>query len=233
MSKTALITGAYRGLGFETARQLLGKGYEVIITARKLAAGETASDKLRQQTKGTLHFVAMDVLNEESIQAAAEEVGGLVDHLDVLINNAAIFPDPSKTILDTPVDLLSETYLTNTIGPILVTRAFTKLLKKTKPGPAHVVNISSGLGALTDMQNTCTAYGLSKTALNAVTRQFAAAFQSDNILVNSVCPGWCRTEMGGKDAPRSPEQGAASILFTATEVKDTGGFYRDGQPIPW
>lgn len=234
MSKTALITGAYRGLGFEAARQLLKKGYDVIITARKAGAGEKAAETLARDTGGKAWFVALDVTNEKSIQTAASEAAGLVDHLDVLINNAAIFPDPSKAALDSPAVLLTEAYATNTIGPLLVARAFAPLLKKAKSG-ARLINISSGLGALGEMQNGYTAYSLSKTALNAVTRQLAGAFADDGIAVNSVCPGWCRTEMGGANATRSAEEGAAGIVWLATEApaKATGKFWRDRQEISW
>jgi len=234
MSKTALITGAYRGLGFEAARQLLKKGYGVVITARKAGAGEKAADALARETGGKTWFVALDVTNEKSIQAAAKETAGLVNHLDVLINNAAIFPDPSKAALDSSVALLTDAYATNTIGPLFVARAFAPLLKEATDG-GRIINISSGLGALNEMQNGHTAYSLSKTALNAVTRQLAGAFADDGIAVNSVCPGWCRTEMGGADATRSAEEGAAGIVWLATEApaKATGKFWRDRQEIPW
>jgi NAD(P)-dependent dehydrogenase (short-subunit alcohol dehydrogenase family) len=234
-SKIALITGAYRGLGQETARQLLKKGYDVIMTARKAGAGEKAAEALARETGRKTWFVALDVTNSVSIETAAREVSGLVDHLDLLINNAAIFPDPSKSALDTPPEMVADAFKTNSIGPLLVSRALLPLLKKTKPGPARIVNISSGLGALGYMQNSCTAYSLSKTALNAVTRQLAAAMIGDRVLVNSVCPGWCRTEMGGTNAPRSPEEGASGIVWLATEAPTdaTGKFWRDGREIAW
>jgi NAD(P)-dependent dehydrogenase (short-subunit alcohol dehydrogenase family) len=235
MAKVALITGAYRGLGLETARQLLKRGFEVILTARKAGAGEKAAESLAKETKGQTYFVSLDVTKDKSIDAAVKDVSGLTNHLDVLINNAAIFPDSSNTPLDTDRATLTDALNTNTVGPFRVTQAFLPLLKKAKPGPARVVNISSGLGALNDMQSGHTAYSISKTALNAVTRQMAAALQPDRILVNSVCPGWCRTEMGGPEATRSAEEGAAGIVWLAVDAPAdaTGKFWRDQNEIAW
>ena len=234
-AKTALVTGAYRGLGMETARQLLQKGYDVILTSRRAPDGKKSAEILAQETKGNIYFVVMDVNDPSLLASAAEQVAGLVDHLDVLVNNAGIFPDPSKTIVDTPPEMLRDAFETNTIGPLLVARAFTPLLKKAKPGPARIINVSSGMGALADMGNSCPAYSISKTALNAVTRQLAAALMDDHIIVNSVCPGWCRTEMGGPNAPRTPEEGASGIVWLATDAPTnvTGKFWRDRQEIAW
>lgn len=235
MSKVALITGAYRGLGLEVARQLLRQGYEVILTARKAGIGERAAESLAAETKGKTHFVQLDVNDDESLTQAVRDVAEITDHLDVLINNAAVFPDPSKAALDTDRAMLADAFATNTIGPLLVSQAFVPLLKKSTAKPARIVNISSGLGALSDMQNSCTAYGISKTALNAVTRQLSAALKDDGITVHSVCPGWCRTEMGGPNAPRSPEEGAAGIVWVATTspANSTGKFWRDQKEIAW
>jgi len=233
LTKTVLITGAYRGLGLESARLLLVKGFEVILTARKADEGKKAVQSLAG--KGKVSFVSMDVAQDASIAAAVRDVSRLVDHLDVLINNAAVFPDPSKSALDTSRAMLMDAFNVNSAGALMVAQAFVPLLSKTKPGPARIVNVSSGLGALTDMQNSCTAYSLSKTALNAVTRQLASALAGKKILVNSVCPGWCRTEMGGENAPRSVLEGAEGIVWIATDAPadQSGLFWRDRQPIPW
>lgn len=233
MIKTALITGAYRGLGLEAARQLTAKGFEVILTARKPEEGIRAVQSL--SGKGKAWFVPMDVANDAAIAATVREVSKRLDHLDVLVNNAAIFPDPSKSALDTTRAMLLDAFNTNTAAALMVAQAFAPLLAKTKPGPARIVNVSSGLGSLTDMQNSCTAYSLSKTALNAVTRQLASALADKKILVNSVCPGWVRTEMGGPNAPRSVPEGGEGIVWLATEAPadKTGLFWRDHRPIPW
>lgn len=231
MAKIVLITGAYRGLGLESARQLLAKGFEVILTARKPDEGKKAVQTLSKE--GTVYFVPMDVTRDESIAAAFQEVSRRADHLDVLINNAAVFPDPSKSALDTPRSLLLDAFNVNTAGALRVAQIFIPLLTAA-PG-ARIVNVSSGLGSLTEMQNSCTAYSLSKTALNAVTRQLASALADKKILVNSVCPGWVRTEMGGPNAPRSVPEGAEGIVWLATDAPadKTGLFWRDHQPIPW
>ena len=233
MAKTALITGAYRGLGLESARQLLTKEFEVILTSRKPEEGKKAVQSLAG--KGKAWFVSMDVANDASIAIAVREVSKLVDHLDVLINNAAIFPDPSKSAFDTTRAMLADAFNVNSASALMVAQAFVPLLMKAKPAPARLVNVSSGLGSLTDMQNSCTAYSFSKTALNAVTRQLASALAEKKIVVNSVCPGWCRTEMGGENAPRSVPEGAEGIVWMATEApaNKSGLFWRDHQVIPW
>ena len=231
MTKIALITGAYRGLGLESARQLQAKGYEVILTARKAAEGKKAAESLAKTGKAS--FVSMDVSSDESIAAAAREVSKNHDHLDALINNAAVFPDTSKGALDSSRAMLADAFNINTIGALKVAQAFVPLLTAAKG--ARLVNVSSGLGALEGMANGYTAYSLSKTALNAVTRQLASALSDKKIVVNSVCPGWVRTEMGGPDAPRSVQEGAEGIVWLATEVplSKTGLSWRDHQVIPW
>jgi NAD(P)-dependent dehydrogenase (short-subunit alcohol dehydrogenase family) len=233
MAKTALITGAYRGLGLESARQLIAKGFEVILTARKPEEGKKAVQSL--SAKGKASFVPMDVSSDASITAAVRDISKWVDHLDALINNAAIFPDPSKSALDTTRAMLLDTFNVNTASALMVAQAFVPLLAKARPGPARIVNVSSGLGALSDMQNSCTAYSLSKTALNAVTRQLAAALAEKKIMVYSVCPGWVRTEMGGHNAPRSVPEGAEGIVWAASEAPSdqSGLFMRDHKTIPW
>jgi NAD(P)-dependent dehydrogenase (short-subunit alcohol dehydrogenase family) len=232
MPQTALITGAYRGLGFETARQLAAKGFTVITTARKKSEGEKAADKLRL-AGGNVQFVEMDVTSEPSIQTAVKAVSAIVDHLDVLINNAGVYPDGDRTILTIDRETILKTYETNTVGPILVTRAFLPLLEMGKT--PHVINISSGLGALSSMAGAAPSYSISKAALNAVTRQFAAVLTEKGIAVNSVCPGWVRTEMGGQNAPRSVEDGVDTIVWLASERPKNinGQFLRDRQVIAW
>jgi NAD(P)-dependent dehydrogenase (short-subunit alcohol dehydrogenase family) len=231
MKNIALITGAYRGLGFEAARQLLEKGFEVILTARKAAEAHRAIASLNHL--GAISFVEMDVADDASIVAAYATVVQHVDHLNALINNAAVFPDPEKSALTTERSLLVDAFNTNAVGALRVAQVFAPLLAKADPGPSRIVNVSSGLGALSSMQNSYTAYSVSKTALNAITRQLAGALTDQKILVNSVCPGWVRTEMGGSNAPRSVDEGASGIVWAATEVTKSGFFWRDRQTIDW
>jgi NAD(P)-dependent dehydrogenase (short-subunit alcohol dehydrogenase family) len=231
-SKVALITGAYRGLGYEVAMELLEKGYEVFITARREEEGRKASEKLAKGG-GKARFIPLDVTDSASTTKAAKDVAGKVDHLDVLINNAGVFPDGDRTILNVSEALMKQSFTTNTVGAVLVSQAFWPLLAKSKNG--RIINVSSGLGALGEMGAAAPSYSVSKTALNAVTRQLAAALKDKHISVNSVCPGWVRTEMGGSNAPRSVEEGASGIVWLATEAPAdfTGNFVRDGKVIPW
>jgi len=222
--KTALITGAYRGLGFEVARQLTDRDFRVIITARHLNLGQVAAAKLANAS-----FLELDINDPVSVGRAAKQV----EQLDVLINNAAILSGDDQDILRLPAELLLATLTTNTLGALRIAQAFVPHLSKRAGG--RIVNVSSGGGQLSEMGTWAPAYCISKTALNAVTCQLAAALRADGIAVNSVCPGWCRTEMGGAGAPRSVEEGAAGIVWLAADAPQgqTGLFWRDRQVIPW
>ncbi len=230
-NRVALITGANKGIGYEIARQLGEKGFHVLVGARKTEAGKQAVASL-QKSGASAEFVEIDVSNHASIQRAAEAVAAQFDHLDALVNNAAIMED-KENIATMPEELLLRTLQTNTFGPAMVTQAFLPLLKKN-PG-ASVINMSSGLGQLNDMGDTYPAYSISKTSLNAVTRQFAAVLRDTGITVNSVCPGWVKTDMGGPNAPRTVQQGADTVTWLVTEApRDlTGQFLRDRNMIPW
>jgi NAD(P)-dependent dehydrogenase (short-subunit alcohol dehydrogenase family) len=229
--KTALITGANKGIGYETARQLAAKGFHVFLGARNPDAGMKAADALaRNGAKAT--YLRLDVADQQSIAAAPGEFARLADHLDVLVNNAAILLHGDSGILSIEDDLFRQTFETNTLGPLRVTRAFLPLLGKSSA--PRVINVSSGGGQLADgADGWAPAYCISKTALNGLTSQLAAA--KPHFAVNSVCPGWVRTDMGGPGAPRSVEQGADTIVWLATDAPQslTGKFLRDRLPIPW
>lgn len=222
--KTVLITGAYRGLGFETARQLSERGWKVILTARRMAQGSAAAAQLKNAS-----FLELDIMDAASIARAADAV----PHLDVLINNAAVIAEGDQNVLTIRPEQLASTIATNALGPLRVAQAFVPHLLKSPAG--RIVNVSSGAGQLSDMGTWAPAYSASKTTLNAVTCLLAAALKDKGIAVNSVCPGWCRTEMGGPDAPRSIEEGAAGIAWLAADAPQdqTGLFWRDKQVIPW
>jgi len=222
--KTALITGACRGLGFEVARQLSLRDFRVILTARRRDAGEAAAAKLKNAT-----FIELDITDPASVAEAAGEV----DELDVLVNNAAILVDGDEDILRIDPDLVLKTLANNTLGALRVAQAFVPHLSRSAAG--RIVNVSSGGGQLADMGTWAPAYCISKTALNALTCQLAAALKGKGIAVNSVCPGWCRTEMGGQGAPRSPEEGASGIVWLAADApqSETAFFWRDREIIPW
>jgi NAD(P)-dependent dehydrogenase (short-subunit alcohol dehydrogenase family) len=230
--KTALITGSNKGIGYEVARQLKRQGFRVFIAARNTDAGQKAAKALQDGGRKA-EFLLLDVADPDSIAAAAHEFGTRANHLDVLVNNAAILENADISVLDVSRGELERTWRTNTLGPLLVTQAFAPFLRKSEA--ARVINVSSGWGALSEMKDEAPAYGISKAALNAVTRQFAAAFAPHKIPVNSVCPGWVRTDMGGPNATRSVAEGADTIVWLATEapLSLTGQFLRDRQPIPW
>lgn len=232
MPKTALITGANRGLGFETARQLAERGFDLCLTARRREAGEKAAAAL-QKSGARVIFIELDAAAEESIHQAAQEAAAQIDHLDVLINNAAILEGESLSVLATGAAMMQRVLTTNTIGPLLIAQAFLPLLAKSPAG--RIINVSSTAGSLSEMKTYAPAYSISKTALNAVTRQLAAALQSKGIAVNSVCPGWVRTDMGGRHAPRSLEKGAETIVWLATAAPQnlSGQFLRDRKKVPW
>jgi NAD(P)-dependent dehydrogenase (short-subunit alcohol dehydrogenase family) len=157
----------------------------------------------------------------------------VADHLDVLINNAGIYPDEGLTILTLPRERLDQTFQTNTFGPLEVVQVFLPFLRKAIT--ARVINVSSGYGQLDGLSPDVPSYCLSKLALNGLTIMLAAALKSDGIAVNSMCPGWVRTEMGGPNATRSIEQGADTAVWLATEASQTltGKFFRDRHEVPW
>jgi NAD(P)-dependent dehydrogenase (short-subunit alcohol dehydrogenase family) len=242
--KIALVTGANRGLGFETCRQLGKKGYTVLLTSRSKAKGKEAADKLRADGLD-VRELELDVTSDESVTQAAALVKKEFGRLDVLVNNAGVLLDTDKewdyakaSALLVPVELLKKTFETNVYGAYRMCQAFAPLLIQTaKEANAlcRIVQVSSGMGQLSDMNSGYPAYRISKTALNAVTRIFSQELSKHHILVNSICPGWVKTDMGGAGAELTPEQGADTITWAATLPQDgpTGGFFRNREPIDW
>ena len=229
--KTALVTGANKGIGREVALQLAKKGFHMFIGARNRHAGRKAAEEIAKQG-GKATFLEIDINYNESVTGAAREFAKIVDHLDVLVNNAGIMMDGDDAILEVSDDIFRKTIETNVLGALRVTRAFAPLLAKSKA--PRVINVSSGGGQLTGgADGWSPAYCISKTALNGVTSQLAAALPK--FAVNSVCPGWVRTDMGGSNATRSVEEGADTIVWLATDAPQnlTGKFLRDRKEIPW
>jgi NAD(P)-dependent dehydrogenase (short-subunit alcohol dehydrogenase family) len=229
MAKTAFITGANRGLGFQTAKELAGRGFRVFLGAREGGAGADAAAKIGRGAEA----IEIDVSDTASIATAARAFAEKSDSLDVLINNAGIYPDKGVSIIEVSQERLVETFQTNTFGPIIVTQAFLPFLLKSKG--ARVINVSSGYGQLEGLSPAVPSYCLSKLALNGATIMLARALEAEKVCVNSVCPGWVRTEMGGGNADRSIEEGAAGIVWLAAEAPAglTGKFFRDRAEIPW
>lgn len=236
MKRYAVITGAYRGLGFETLKLLLADGYSVFLAARTLAKAREGAKKLASNA-GEVLPLELDVESSPSIERAAVTVNELTPALHLLINNAGFM---SKEEWNAPPekmtsDLLWKSLDVNLVGVLEVTKAFLPLLEKGQP--SRIVNVSSTGGSIEQIPGMlfAPAYQISKAALNALTRELSVSLKSKGISVNSVCPGWCRTEMGGANAPRSPEDGARSIYWAAVKADQgvTGGFFRDGEPVAW
>jgi len=228
-----LVTGGNRGLGLETCRQLAQSGHEVILTSRDEKKGKKLVEDLQKEGL-SLHFLPLDVADVQSIASLVNQIEKRWKRLDVLINNAAIASDKESTgTPDSDREILEKTLNTNVVGAFDLCHRLAPLMKKNHYG--RIVNVSSGLGQLSEPHSEFLTYSISKTALNAVTTLFAARYQGSNVLINSVCPGWVRTDMGGPSAPRSLDQGAKSIIWAATlpDGGPTGGFFRDGQPIKW
>jgi NAD(P)-dependent dehydrogenase (short-subunit alcohol dehydrogenase family) len=212
----ALVSGANRGIGLEVARSLARDGYRVLAGTRSLdAMGDVGGLDITP--------VELDVTDPESIARIPFEP------LEVLVNNAGIYPPGRASAID--FDVVEETWQVNALGAWRLAVAAIPHMERG----ARIVNVSSGAGSLESMDATYPAYNVSKAAMNAITRVLADDLRADGILVNSVCPGWVRTDMGGASASRSVEEGAASVLWAARLGPDgpTGGFFRDGNPVPW
>jgi NAD(P)-dependent dehydrogenase (short-subunit alcohol dehydrogenase family) len=228
--KVALVTGANKGIGFEVARQLARKRFHVWLGARNPEAGRAAAEKLG--VDGTVTFLELDVSDAKSIRRAVEEFSQRADRLDVLVNNAGILLDDDGSALTITPEIVENTLRTNTLGPWLVAQAFLPLLEKSDA--PRIVNVSSGGGQLADgADGWAPAYCVSKTALNGVTTQLGAALPK--FAINSVCPGWVRTEMGGENATRSVAEGASGIVWLAADAPQdlTGKFVKDRKVMPW
>jgi len=234
--RVALVTGANRGMGLEIVRQLSRLGLIAVLAARDLEKGKVAAATLAAE-EFDVPVVALDVTDADSIRAAVAEVRGLFGRIDVLVNNAAILKEgllPEDTsVVDVSGDLVNQTFLTNTVGPLRMIQATVPGMRER--GYGRIVNLSSGAGQLAEMGSGFPAYRLSKSALNALTRITAAELGAHEIKINSVCPGWVRTDMGGPHATRTVEHGAETAVWLATLPEDgpTGGFFRDKKPIPW
>jgi len=219
-------------MGLETCRALAQRGYQVILTSRDQQLGQQATQPFVQQGLSVTSF-ALDVTNEGSIQHLQRVLEERFGGVDVLVNNAAIYPDKGRSVLEVEPETFRATMETNFYGPLLLCQAWVPGM--ITRGYGRVVNVSSRAGQLSAMGDFAPAYSASKAALNALTRMVADAARGSNVLVNAVDPGWVRTRMGGPAASRSVELGADTIVWLATlpDGGPTGGFFHDRQPIPW
>lgn len=224
--KIALITGGNRGLGFGTAKSLAEAGYQVVIGSRDAALGEAAA----REAGHTITSIELDVSSDKSVMKAFEHIESTYGRLDVLVNNAgAIFAGHPLTV---PTSTLVDAFQTNTLGAVRCMQHALPMMNKQ--GYGRVVNVSSGMGQLSDMGSGYLAYRLSKTALNAATVVLAQEAVA-NVKVNCICPGWVQTDFGGPSATRTIAEGVYGIVWAATLPEDgpTRGFFRDGKPIAW
>jgi NAD(P)-dependent dehydrogenase (short-subunit alcohol dehydrogenase family) len=239
MITICLVTGGNRGIGREVCRQLAQRGHTVILTARDAKAAGQAARAVSHAPRAVAAAPAMtaeplqlDVTDEASVAAAARHVGERYGKLDVLVNNAAITYDTWQRATTADLAVVREAAETNLYGPWLMVQAFLPLLRAGDH--PRIVNVSSEAASLASMGAGTPAYTASKTALNALTRMLAAELRPQKILVNAVCPGWVATDMGGPGG-RSVAEGAASVVWAALlpDSGPTGGFFRDGRPLPW
>ena len=231
--RTALVSGANRGIGREIARQLAELGHHVIATARDPAAAERAAEELSDGGRLSLQAEQLDVADPGSVERVRERLEAEPGRLDALVNNAGVTGEVTTNASQASLDDAHQTMETNLFGAWRLAQAMLPLLRRGEHG--RIVNVSSGAGQLSDMNGGSPGYRISKTALNALTRILSQEEGPNGILVNSICPGWVRTDMGGSAAPRSVEEGADTAVWLATLPDDgpAGGFFRDRQPIPW
>ena len=224
----AIVTGANRGIGLEVVRQLAQLGFRVFLGSRDLSKGRSAATSLGDDR---VEAVRLDVVDQSSIDQLVAAIDQRYGRLDVLVNNAGILYDSWERVTNADLATVREAFETNTIGAWRMAQAFIPLLKKS--AHARIVNVSSESGSLASMSGETPAYSISKLALNGLTKMLASDLKSAGIIVNSVCPGWVATDMGGANAPRSVDEGASSVIWAVTIPDDgpTGGFFRDGKPL--
>lgn len=228
----ALVTGANRGIGREVARQLAERGYRVLLSARDAEKAAAVAAELSESTGGQLTPLALDVADPASIERAAERVKEEPGWLDVLVNNAGVGSDFGIAGVSPDFEKIQSALNTNFFGAYRLTIALLRLLRQSEH--PRIVNVSSGMGGLTEMGGWSPGYRVSKASLNAMTRILSTELKDEGVLVNSACPGFVNTDMGGPMGAQKPvEDGAAGIVWLATLPDDgpTGGFFRDGQPI--
>ena len=241
--KLAVVTGAARGLGFAVSRDLAAKGCTVVMVGRHAEALDAAAARLREHAPAHAErFLTQpaDVSDAAAVEQLAARLRRDFGRVDILVNNAGVLLEPKDfanpqpaSVFKADPETVTATWAINTLGPLRLIQALVPLMRENDWG--RIVNVSSGMGQLSQMGGFWPGYRMSKTALNALTRIVHNELQGSGIKINSVCRGWCRTEMGGGDAERSADQGAEGIVWAATLPDDgpSGGFFRDGKAIDW
>ena len=232
-TRTILVTGANRGLGFEVSKQLADLGHRIILTSRSLDNAQNAADILvRERSSRSIETLALDIDSDASVAAAAQYIEEHGGEVDTVINNAGIHYDTQQLASTASLTIVQEALQTNLLGAWRVTMAMLPFMAKRMHG--IVVNVSSGAGSLDSIEARTPAYSVSKAALNALTIALAADLKARNILVNAVCPGWVATDMGGPDG-RPVALGARGVVWAATLSArgPTGNFLRDRRRVPW
>lgn len=230
--KNVFITGSNRGIGLEAARQFALKGYQVILSSRDLEKGLKSQEQLHSEGLN-VDFIQLDVTSAENIKRAISKIKDKYGKLDILVNNAGILIEQNQSIFTVNKSDISRTFETNVFGPMMLIREVIPLMQANNFG--RIINISSEMGSLSDMHGDYASYRMSKTLLNAVTGIFNAEVSHPNIKINSMCPGWVKTEMGGRNATREPIKATETILWLdeLDENGPSGGFFRDGKALAW
>lgn len=232
MIRTALVTGGNRGIGLAVCRLLARRGLRVVLASRDREAGEEAAAALGAEA-GVVRAEALDVASDASVEAVAERLDADRLRVDVLVNNAGIYP--SAALLGPGGDeVLREALEVNFLGAVRTCRVFVPAM--VRAGYGRVVNVSSGYGSFGEGLEGPAPYSISKAALNALTVKLAEEVAgAPDVKVNAICPGWVHTRMGGRGAPGSPEEAAGSIVRLATLPADgpSGRFFRGEREIPW
>ncbi|MDJ0709558.1 MAG: SDR family NAD(P)-dependent oxidoreductase [Woeseiaceae bacterium] len=240
MKKTVLVTGANRGIGRAIASRFAKEGFHVIVAVRDATKADDVIQEI-ETAGGSVEAVTVDMSDPASIEKAAQEISGRHESLDVLVNNAAIHVGMEDTILDARKEDLEISMQTNAFGPLQLVKLLLPLIQASKQ--PHIVNVSSSVGSVAETVNPDSPYGhydtaayrLSKTMLNGITGMLAKTLREDGVKVNAMCPGWTQTDMGGADAPNTPDQ-AASLAYRLATIDDdgpTGGFFNETGPISW
>ncbi len=228
--KVIIVTGANKGIGFEVVRKLAQLGHRTFLSARDVTRGHEAISTLNAENLAA-EFLQMDVADPVSVAAAAGTIRNMAPQVDVIINNAAVLLRDDTSLSEGSAEVFHKTMRTNVFGPVLVVRNFLTLM----PAGGRIIMTSSGGGSMTDpVGGWSPVYCVSKSSLNALTRHLAYELADKNISVNAYCPGWVKTDMGGRSAPRNVAQGADTAVWLATtENAGSGNFYRDRKRIPW